>query len=79
MSLDTAIARMEAEVEELRSAIQKTSTTDWFVVHAKVLGLSHLRNLKASGLGNDAAAAGRCYKACLKFHKEDEKAEAPSR
>lgn len=75
MSLDKAIAVLEAEVEEFQQGTPnqpKEKTTDWYLLRAKVTGLGLLKQLKARGLDNDPAGCERFHRTHTKGMKRDD-------
>ncbi len=74
MSIDAAIAILEAEVDSFNQGVPRVqpeeNTTEWFILRAKALGLSHLRRMKQLGAHEDPAAAERFYRNCSSTFKK---------
>lgn len=73
MSLDRAIAQMEAEVAGFKQGTPDQpaeGTADWFLLRAKAIGLSNLRRMKQLEVGSDPAAAERYYRKCTSALKD---------
>ena len=73
MSIDDAIARLENQLEELGLGGTKQpagGSTDWYILRAIALGLSHLRHVKQLGHGEKHLEADRIYKKALASNKE---------
>jgi len=65
MGLDLAIEQLQAEVIAYGQgtlAQPKEHSTEWFLLRAKVLGLSSLKRMKQLGVEADPAAAERYYR-----------------
>lgn len=77
MSLPSAIAQLEAEVEDYGHGTPrgpKEGTSDWFLLRAKRLALSSLRRASQLQL-NEPAAFNRHYRAVGKLLKHEETEE----
>ncbi len=74
MRIYNAIAILEEEVAAFKQGTldqPKEGTTDWFLLRAKALGLSHLRRMAQLSLHDNPAAAERFYRDCSKGMKSN--------
>lgn len=80
MSLDRAIAQLEAEVAAFnQGTLQQPAenSTEWFVLRAKSLGLSALRRMAQLQLHGEPASAERYYREAGKRCKTADVPPAP--
>lgn len=72
MALDNAIKVMQEDVDSYNQGTNQQpaeGSTEWFVLRAKALGLSHLKRLAQLKLHGDPTGANRFYQACSKQFK----------
>ena len=73
MSIDAAIALLDAEVQGLQPTPARAATpawagsSDWFLLRAKSLGLSSLRRMKQLGVDVDPPASERFHRTAEKY------------
>lgn len=65
--LDIAIAALEAELADLGvgKKFPTDGSADWFLAHAKALGLAQLRRMKQMGVENSHSSVRNMYKKAL--------------
>lgn len=71
-AIDDAIVQLESEIAAFQQGTPqqpKDDTQSWFILRARVLGLTYLKQLRIQGLHNDPAAAERTYRGHLKAFK----------
>lgn len=77
MSIERAIARLEAEVEQsgvLRPGSDRlpAGSTEWYIARAKAIGMSALRQIAQEGIGDNAVAAEKRMKLLIRGNKQPE-------
>lgn len=73
MSIDLAIAQLEEQVagfQQGTKAQPRDGSTEWFVLRALALGLTHLKRMRQLGVAGDHAAAERFYRHSGRLFKQ---------
>ncbi len=77
MSLSIAIAALEAELADLGvgKRFPPDGSTDWFLAHAKALGLAQLQRMRQAGIEHSHSSIRRMYKSAVRATKGVEREE----
>lgn len=72
MSIERAIVELEEQIAQYQPGTKqapKEGTSEWFLLRAYALGLTHLRRIKQLGVESDVAASERFYRGASKTFK----------
>lgn len=78
-NLANAVTELEEEVASFHQGTKtqpRDGSTEWFLLRAKVIGLSYLKRIEQLGVESDAGACERVYKLSAKTFKLAEVPEA---
>jgi hypothetical protein len=76
MSIDSAIARIEAELAEAGLGTLQApelGTEAWFLLRARALGASFLKQVRQDGISGDPAEVEKAYRNASRLAKHKEK------